>query len=239
MSDDPDPGPAGPDGIEPAIIKLAAIEEEWLRCAEALVFASAAPVSAQRLGQVLPDAADADAVLAALRGRYAGCGVELVDAAGGVMFRTAPDLATKLRKVVEVPRRLPRAAMETLAVIAYHQPVTRPEIEEIRGSSLSQQTFDALLEAGLIAPKGRRETPGRPTLWGTTPAFLVQFGLPDLRALPRREDLLLEPAASPLPLREGDGGRGSGFETTEAPEASDVSAPPPDPIPHGEGEDAG
>ena len=213
------------------------------------MFASAAPVSAQRLGQVLPDAADADAVLAALRGRYAGCGVELVEAAGGVMFRTAPDLAAKLRKVIEVPRRLPRAAMETLAVIAYHQPVTRPEIEEIRGSSLSQQTFDALLEAGLIAPKGRRETPGRPTLWGTTPAFLVQFGLPDLRALPRREDLLLEPSVSSLPLpeepsspfllREGAGGRESGFETTDAPEASDVSTPSPDPIPRGEGEDAG
>jgi segregation and condensation protein B len=89
--------------------------------------------------------------------------------------------------------------METLAIIAYHQPVTRPEIEEIRGASLGQATLDALLEAGLIAPKGRRETPGRPTLWGTTPAFLAQFGLPDLRALPRREDLLVEPAVGAAP----------------------------------------
>ena len=95
-----------------------------------------------------------------LRARYAGRGVELVEAGGGVQFRTAPDLAPLLRKVVEVPRRLPRVAMETLAIIAYHQPVTRPEIEEIRGTSLSQQTLDALLEADLIAPKGRRESPG-------------------------------------------------------------------------------
>jgi segregation and condensation protein B len=83
--------------------------------------------------------------------------------------------------------------METLAIVAYHQPVTRPEIEEIRGASLSQATLDALLEANLIAPKGRKEAPGRPTLWGTTPAFLAQFGLKDLRELPRREDLLVEP----------------------------------------------
>ncbi len=83
--------------------------------------------------------------------------------------------------------------METLAIIAYHQPVTRPEIEEMRGTSLSQQTMDALLESGLIAAGGRREVPGRPTLWGTTPAFLAQFGLRDLRDLPRREDLLVEP----------------------------------------------
>jgi segregation and condensation protein B len=130
-----------------------------------------------------------------LRERYAGRGVELVEVAGGVQFRTAPDLAARLRKVVEVPRRLPRAAMETLAIIAYHQPVTRPEIEEIRGASLSQATLDALLEAALVAPCGRKEVPGRPTLWGTTPAFLLRFGLRDLRDLPKREDLLVEPPA--------------------------------------------
>jgi segregation and condensation protein B len=169
------------------------IEEDWLRLAEAMVFAAAGPVPARALGQLLPETADVEAIIAALRDRYAGRGVELVDAAGGVMFRTAPDLAPQLRKVVEVPRRLPRAAMETLAVVAYHQPVTRPEIEEIRGTTLAQQTLDALLEAGLIAPKGRREAPGRPTLWGTTPTFLAQFGLKDLRDLPRREDLLVEP----------------------------------------------
>ena len=92
--------------------------------------------------------------------------------------------------------------METLAIVAYHQPVTRPEIEHIRGTALSQQTLDALLELNLIAPKGRRETPGRPTLWGTTPEFLAHFGLKDLRELPRREDLL----AGDGPARAGGPG---------------------------------
>jgi segregation and condensation protein B len=168
-------------------------EDDALRLAEALVFAAAAPVTARQLAQLLPDGIEAEAVFAALRARYAGRGVELVEVAGGVQFRTAADLASRLRKVVSVPRRLPRAAMETLAIVAYHQPVTRPEIEEIRGAALAQATLDALLEGGLIAPRGRKEVPGRPTLWGTTPAFLAQFGLRDLRDLPRREDLLVEP----------------------------------------------
>ena len=167
-----------------------------LRLAEAMVFASAEPVTLRQLVQVLPEGVEAEAVIAALRARHAGSGVELVDVAGGVQFRTAPDLAPLLRKVVTVPRRLPRAAMETLAIVAYHQPVTRGEIEEIRGAALAQTTLDALLEAGLIAPKGRRESPGRPTLSGTTAAFLAQFGLNDLRDLPRREDLLVEPPAT-------------------------------------------
>ncbi len=180
-------------GPGPSVGPEAVATEDALRLAEALIFASAAPVTPRALTQLLPDDADADTVIAALRERYAGRGVELVDAAGGVQFRTAPDLASRLRKVVEVKRRLPRVAMETLAIIAYHQPVTRPEIEEIRGTSLSQQTLDSLLEANLVAPKGRRESPGRPTLWGTTSQFLEQFGLKDLRELPRRDDLLLEP----------------------------------------------
>jgi segregation and condensation protein B len=169
------------------------MNEDHLRLAEAMVFASAEPVGARALSQLLPDDADADAVLATLQARYAERGVNLVEVAGGWQFRTAPDLAPALRRVVVQPRRLPRAAMETLAIIAYHQPVTRPEIEDMRGTSLSQQTMDALLESGLIAALGRREVPGRPTLWGTTPAFLAQFGLRDLRELPKREDLLVEP----------------------------------------------
>jgi segregation and condensation protein B len=194
-----------------------------LRLAEAMVFASAAPVSARALSQLLPESADADAVIAALRARYAGRGVELVEAGNGVMFRTAEDLAPLLRKVVHIPRRLPRVAMETLAIIAYHQPVTRAEIEEIRGTSLAQQTLESLLEAGLVTPKGRRETPGRPTLWGTTPQFLAQFGLTDLRALPRREDLLLE-----LPVPSGaaaasEGGAGQGTVVPEP--ANDADGP--------------
>jgi segregation and condensation protein B len=175
------------------------ISDDHLRLAEALIFASAQPVTPRALGQLLPEDADPEAILSALKARYEGRGVELVETGPGVMFRTAPDLASRLRKVIEVPRRLPRAAMETLAIIAYHQPITRAEIEAFRGATLAQQTLDSLLEAGLIAPKGRRETPGRPTLWGTTPAFLSQFGLTDLRELPRREDLLVEP---PSPVAE-------------------------------------
>jgi segregation and condensation protein B len=228
MSDEPTPqilDPTTPDPTtpDPTIPDPAPPDEDALRLAEALVFATAGPVTARALSQLLPDTADADAVLAALRARYAGRGVELIDAGGGVMFRTAEDLAPRLRKVVQVPRRLPRVAMETLAIIAYHQPVTRAEIEEIRGTALAQQTLEALLEAELIVLKGRRETPGRPAMWGTTPQFLAQFGLNDLRDLPRREDLLLElpiptaAAASPEPTGEGEG------------EAQGSEAPPDEP----------
>jgi len=181
-----------------------AATEDALRLAEALVFASATPVTPRALAQLLPEEADVTAVIAALRARFSGRGVELAEVAGGLQFRTAADLAPRLRKVIEQPRRLPRVAMETLAIIAYHQPVTRPEIEEIRGTSLSQQTLDALLEAGLVAPKGRREVPGRPTLWGTTQAFLTQFALRDLRDLPRREDLLVEPLGIAETAQKGD-----------------------------------
>ncbi len=181
--------------MSPMTSEPAMPDPEQLRLAEALIFASATPVTARALTQALPDDAEAEAVLAALQARYAGRGVELVEVAGGWQFRTAPDIAERLKRVVKVPRRLPRAAMETLAIIAYHQPVTRAEVEEIRGATLSQTTLDALLDAGLIMPKGRRETPGRPTMWGTTPAFLAQFGLADLRDLPRREDLLVETPA--------------------------------------------
>jgi segregation and condensation protein B len=163
-----------------------------VRLAEAMIFASAEPVGAAALARLLPDAVDVEPVLAALQAHYAGRGVELVQVAGGWQFRTAPDLAPQLTRVVQQKRRLPRAAMETLAVVAYHQPVTRTEIETIRGASLGQGVMDALLESGLIEPRGRKEVPGRPTLWSTTSAFLTQFGLRDLRDLPRREDLLQE-----------------------------------------------
>jgi segregation and condensation protein B len=215
----PGPGPEptpSPDTTPAPAATPAEPDEEALRLAEALIFASAGPVSARALTQLLPDTADADAVIAALRARYAGRGVQLVDTAGGVQFRTAPELAPRLRKVIEVPRKLPRVAMETLAIIAYHQPCTRAEVEEIRGTSLSQQTLDALLEANLVAPKGRREVPGRPTLWGTTPHFLLQFGLQDIRDLPQRADLLLEP---PRPSGVSDA----------PPLTSDLSAPQPGP----------
>jgi segregation and condensation protein B len=177
-----------------------AAAEDALRIAEAVLFASDRPVPPARLQTVLPAGTEAAAVLAGLAARYAGRGVELVEVAGGFAFRTAADLAPRLTRVVEAPRRLPRAAMEALAVIAYHQPCTRGEIEEIRGASLAQATLESLLELGLIAPRGRKEAPGRPTLWGTTPRFLEQFGLKSLKDLPRREELVApEPPSLPLP----------------------------------------
>ena len=197
-----DPEVAATVPLEPASVAAPEPDEEMLRLAEAMLFAAAAPVGARALAQALPDGADGEAVIAGVKSRYAGRGVELVEVAGAWQFRTAPDLAPRLRRVIEVPRRLPRAALETLAIVAYHQPLTRAEIEEMRGASLSQATLDLLLEAGLIAPRGRRETPGRPTLWTTTPAFLAQFGLGDLRDLPRREDLLVELPPQPVPAQK-------------------------------------
>ena len=164
------------------------------RLVEAMIFASTEPVPTSAVARLLPEHVDAEPVLAALQARYEGRGVELVEVGGGWQFRTAADLAPALTRTIAQPRRLPRTAMEALAVIAYHQPATRTDIETIRGATLSQATMDALLEAGMIEPKGRREVPGRPTLWGTTPSFLVQFGLKSLRDLPRREDLLTNPA---------------------------------------------
>ena len=162
---------------------------EPLRLLEALLFSAPEPLSEAELALRLGDEADVPALLRELAENYAGCGVNLVGVAGGWAFRTAPDLAAALRSAREVPRRLSRAAVETLAVIAYHQPVTRAEIEAIRGVALARGTLDRLLESGWVQPKGRRESPGRPLNWVTTPHFLAHFGLADLRELPGIEEL--------------------------------------------------
>ena len=181
----------------------AAPSSKAIRLAEALIFASDAPVGEPELFNLLQNQCVAEhselfdltalsGILDALQGLYADRGVRLVQVGGGWQFRTAPDLAPCLTRVTPRPRRLPRAAMETLSIVAYHQPCTRTEIEAIRGVSLSQATLDVLLEATLIVPKGRKEVPGRPILWATSAQFLVHFGLRDLRDLPRREELLAE-----------------------------------------------
>jgi segregation and condensation protein B len=169
-----------------------------LRIAEAVIFAADRPVSPQTLAALLPEGVSATSACAALAAAYAGRGAVLAEIGGGYAFRTAADLAPRLTKVVESPRRLPRAAMEALAIIAYHQPCTRGDVEEIRGATLAQTTLEALLELGLVAPRGRREVPGRPTLWGTTPKFLEQFSLKSLADLPRKEELVTGDAP-PLP----------------------------------------
>ena len=164
-------------------------DRHLLRLLEAVLFASAEPLSEQELTEYLTDEANVPALLAALVGEYAARGVNLVQAGKGWCFTTAPDLAPFLIRQRRIEKRLSRAGIETLAVIAYHQPVTRGEIEEIRGVQLSKGTLDALFEQGWIEPRGRRETPGRPVAWATTDAFLRHFRLGALTDLPAREEL--------------------------------------------------
>jgi segregation and condensation protein B len=162
---------------------------EQLRLIEALLFASTEPLSEAELALRLGDAADIPALLRTLAADYAARGVNLVALGDGWTFRTAPDLAPSLKSERQVARRLSRAAVETLAVIAYHQPVTRAEIEAIRGVTLARGTLDRLLESGWVQPHGRREAPGRPLNWVTTPHFLAHFGLGSLNELPGVEEL--------------------------------------------------
>ncbi len=163
--------------------------DEALRIAEALLFAAREPLSAEELAGRLPQGAAVEAVLADLATLYAGRGVNLVRVAGKWAFRTARDLSWVLARDVVETRKLSRAAMETLAIVAYHQPVTRAEIEEIRGVATSKGTLDALLETGWVRLRGRRKAPGRPVTYGTTAAFLDHFGLDAIGDLPGLEEL--------------------------------------------------
>ncbi len=157
---------------------------EELRILEALLFAAEAPLDEKALAARLPEGADVHALLLQLQQDYAHRGVNLVRVAGKWTLRTANDLAWLLTRETTVTRKLSRAAIETLAIVAYHQPVTRAEIEEIRGVSTSKGTLDVLLETGWIRLRGRRKAPGRPVTYGTNEAFLSQFGLDKLTDLP-------------------------------------------------------
>ncbi len=160
-----------------------------LRIVEALLFASAVPLTAEALGRAIPAGIAIEQVLARLVESYALRGVNLRQVAGGWAFRTAPDLGYLLAAEAEPPRRLSRAALEVLSIIAYHQPVTRAEIEEIRGVATAKGTLDILLEAGWVRLRGRRRSPGRPITYGTTPGFLDHFGLDRIDDLPGLEEL--------------------------------------------------
>jgi segregation and condensation protein B len=162
---------------------------EELRLLEALLFASAEPLDEKTLAERLPSGVDLRATLTQLQAEYGPRGVNLICVAGKWAFRTASDLSWLLTKEAVVPRKLSRAAIETLAVIAYHQPVTRAELEEIRGVAMSKGTLDVLLETGWIRPRGRRKTPGRPITYGTTEAFLAHFTLEKLGDLPGLDEL--------------------------------------------------
>jgi segregation and condensation protein B len=160
-----------------------------LRLLEALLFAAPEPLAEDKLVRWFGDAAILAPLLRELADTYAERGVNLVRLAGGWTFRTAPDLAPELRTERVVGRRLSRAAVETLAIVAYHQPVTRAEIEAIRGVALARGTIDRLMEAGWVRPTGRREAPGHPLNWATTPAFLAHFGLDSIAELPGIDEL--------------------------------------------------
>ncbi len=162
---------------------------DHLRLLEALLFASASPVDEANIRLRLPKSADIPSLIAEIEAHYRGRGVNLVKVAGGWTMRTASDLGPRLKLEQKVQRKLSRAAIETLAIVAYHQPVTRAEIEDIRGVVVSTGTLDVLMELNWIAPKGRRETPGRPVTWVTTEAFLQHFGLSEIGDLPGMEEL--------------------------------------------------
>jgi segregation and condensation protein B len=198
----------------------ARLKGENLRIAEALLFAASEPLDERTIAESLPKGTDVAAILAELKEQYAGRGVNLVKAAGKWALRTAEDLSWLLEKHAHEERRLSKAALETLAIIAYHQPVTRAEIEEIRGVSTSAGTLDILLETGWVRPRGRRRAPGKPITYGTTDSFLAHFGLDTVRDLPGLQDLKAQGLLdSNLP---------PGFAV---PEPTDVAALMPDELP--------
>lgn len=162
---------------------------DHLRLLEALLFASASPVDEANIRLRLPKSADIPSLIAEIDVHYRGRGVNLVKVAGGWTMRTAPDLGPRLKLEQKVQRKLSRAAIETLAIVAYHQPVTRAEIEEIRGVTTSVGTLDILLETGWVRLRGRRRAPGRPVTYGTTEAFLSHFGLESIKDLPGLAEL--------------------------------------------------
>lgn len=165
------------------------VNPEHIRILEALLFASAEPLSTSDLHERMPEGADVGACLMALKADYAERGVNLNEMDGQWAFRTAPDLGESLALEKEVQKKLSRAALEIMAIIAYHQPVTRAEIENIRGVVTHRGTLDALIEAGWVKPGRRRETPGRPLTWVTTSEFLDQFNLESIMDLPGLDDL--------------------------------------------------
>lgn len=199
---------------------------ELMRRLEAMLFASAEPLSERALLSRLPDGTELAPLIEELQGQYANRGVNLVRRGKGWAFRTAPDIAPFFTLEREIPRKLSRAAVETMAIIAYQQPVTRAEVEEIRGVALSRGTLDILLEAGWIKPKGRRRVPGRPVTWGTTDSFLDYFGLEGLDALPGIDELkaagLLDRRAGvgAIAMQEADLFRGDSEEDAE--DAEDI-----------------
>ena len=195
--------------------------DELVRAVEAALFAATEPMTAAQLSKHLGDA-EVGPALGELERHYEGRGVELVERGGRWHFQTAPDLSHLLRREREDVRRLSRAATEALAIIAYHEPVSRAEIEAIRGVQTARGTLDVLMEAGWVRVAGRREVPGRPVIYATTPEFLTHFGLESRRDLPGIEELraagLLDPVDDALAALDG-----AGEPDTDEPEESDAA----------------
>ena len=208
-------------------VEAAAPDPMHLRILEALLFAASEPLDESALAQSLPPGTDIAALLAELRQHYESRGVNLMKVGGKWQFRTAKDLSFLLHKHAVEERRLSRAAIETLAIIAYHQPVTRAEIEDIRGVMVSKGTVDALMEVGWVRIRGRRRTPGRPVTYGTTEAFLVHFGLENVGDLPGMDELKAAGFLDAVPP--------SGFSV---PQPSDALAPDEDPYEGDEEQDS-
>ena len=193
---------------------------EAMRMAEALVFASAEPVTEKALAARLPEGIDVPPVMAELQRLYEKRGVNLVRVGDAWAFRTAGDLAFLMSRDAVQQKKLSRAALEVLAIVAYHQPVTRAEMEDIRGVETSKGTLDLLLETGWVRMRGRRRTPGRPVTYGTTESFLDHFGLAEIRDLPGMEEL-----------------KGAGLLSTRMPSNFSMPQPPADPDELAEDED--
>lgn len=181
-------GPQGGDGL-PGPHEVTEPSERAVRMAEALLFAASEPLDAETLAARLPAGTDIPATIAALQARYENAGVRVSEVGGRWRFETAPDLAHLLAEVREEPKKLSQAALETLSIIAYHQPVTRAEIEDIRGVAVSKGTVDLLMELDWVRLGRRRMSPGRPVTFVTTRAFLDHFGLESARDLPGVREL--------------------------------------------------
>ncbi|MCB1480517.1 MAG: SMC-Scp complex subunit ScpB [Rhodobiaceae bacterium] len=179
----------GDNGAFSPNVTVLATRAAQLRMVEALLFAATEPLDVASIAARMPDGCDVPALLSELQNEYAKRGVNLARVGDGWRFRTADDLSFLLRQEQVEQKKLSRAALETLAIVAYHQPVTRAEIEEIRGVSISRGVLDVLLETGWIRMRGRRRTPGRPVTYGTTPGFLDHFGLENVRDLPGMDEL--------------------------------------------------
>ena len=212
------PSYADPEAMVDSLAQRA--RREKLRRLEAMLFAASEPLDTKALSRALDDGDDIEELLAALQSDYQNRGVSLVRVSGKWQFRTADDLSFLLERQQKEERKLSRAALETLAIIAYHQPVTRAEIEDIRGVSTSPGTLDVLMETQWIRPRGRRRAPGRPLTYGTTELFLAHFGLDAIKDLPGLTDLK---AAGLL-----DGNLPPGFTV---PEPTDVASLMPDELP--------